>query len=151
MTTTVAAATAMETAAAATVEASNARATDTATESAPHCAAAVSATITCAPITIATASITVAAAIAITGASIAIAVAAPITIAATEPRAGTNKDTAVEPRRTVIAIRSTGVGIVAVVAVGADWGIPAVTVATVRRSDPNANPDLSVRISRCRE
>jgi hypothetical protein len=139
----------VETAATTTMEASNARATGTTTESASHCAAAVSAAITCAPITIATASITVAAAIAITGASIA--VAAPITIAATEPRPGTNKDTAVEPRRTVVAIRSTGVGIVAVVAVGADWGIPAVTIATVRRSDPNANPDLSVRISRCRE
>jgi hypothetical protein len=147
----VAAATAVESATTAAMEASTADvAVDPAAcESASNCArSAVAATIT-----VARPSVTVTGTcIAITGSSvvpaaIAIHTAVAISITAPEPRAGTDKDSAAKPRRTVVSVRSASVGSVTVVAVGANRS--RVAVAPIHRAaDPDTDRNLSVRISR---
>ena len=55
-------------------------------------------------------------------------------VAAVEPRAGADEDSAVEPARTVVAVRRTRVRVIRVVAVSAHWSF-----ADVSRTDPNCN------------
>jgi len=97
--------------------------------------------------------------IAITGTSVPIAVTAAIAVhaavsisVATIPGAGPDKDAAVEPRRPVVPVRRASVGIIAIVAIGADRSRVAVAVSPIHRAtDPNSNRDLGMGISRSRE
>jgi hypothetical protein len=95
---------------------------------------------------------------AITGMSVPIAVAAiavhaavSISVAAI-PGASPDKDAAVEPRRSVVPVRRTSIGIITVVAISAGRSRVTITVTPVHRAtDPNSNRDLSMGISRGRE
>src|ERR1700761_6953378 len=70
-------------------------------------------------------------------ATVSIAPATAVTIvAATVPGAGTNKDAAAKPRRSVVSVRRAGIRVVAVVSVSADGS--SIAVATV---DGAANAD----------
>src|SRR6266851_6105505 len=88
--------------------------------------------------------------IAITGTSIAIAAAIAVHAAvsisvATIQGAGPDKDAAVEPRRPVVPVRRATVGILAIVAIGADRSRVAVAVSPIHRAtDPNSNRDLGM-------
>jgi hypothetical protein len=92
--------------------------------------------------------------IAITGTSVPIAVAAAIAVhaavsisVAAIPGAGPDKDAAVEPRRSVVPVGRASVGIVSVVAIGADRS--RIAIAPIdRATNSNANRDLGMRISR---
>jgi hypothetical protein len=98
----------------------------------------------------------------VAGVSIAVAIAATVpvpiyrpavkaaaAVVTAIPGAGADKDAAIEPRRPIVPIGRTGVGIVAVVAIGADWSRVAVTVSPIHRAtDPNSNRDLGMRIGR---
>jgi hypothetical protein len=80
----------------------------------------------------------------------AAAVAIAVTVAAAEPRSGTDKEAAAKPRRTIVPIRGAGIRIIAVVAIRADRGrIPVAPVD--RTADTYTNCDLGVGISCCRE
>jgi hypothetical protein len=115
-----------------------------------HVAVVATATITRACITVTRPSIAVAGTpipIAVT-AAIAVDAAVSISVAAI-PRPGTDKDAAVEPRRSVVPIRRASVWIVAVVAIRADRSRVAVAVTPIHRStDPNSNRYLGMRIGR---
>jgi len=109
-------------------------------------AAAVATTITAA-IGYRPASVSAAIAVAATVSSITTAITvaiAAVSIAATEPRAGTNEDTAVKPRRTIVTIGRTAIGVSVIVA-----------IATNRRTIvppidwpayPNTHRNLCVRV-----
>jgi hypothetical protein len=95
--------------------------------------------------------------IAITRVSVPIAVAAiavhaavSVSIAAI-PGARADKDAAIEPRRSVVSVGRTSIGIIAVVAISADGSRIAVAISPIHRAtDPNSNRDLSMGISRSR-
>jgi hypothetical protein len=76
---------------------------------------------------------------------IAAAVAVVAAIAVVIPRPGADKDTAGEPRGTVIAIRRASVRIIPVVAVSANRRIPVSAVSRSANSD--ANRDLGMGVS----
>jgi hypothetical protein len=97
--------------------------------------------------------------IAITGASVPIAVTAAIAVhtavstisVAAIPGARADKDAAIEPRRSVVSVGRTSIGIIAVVAISADGSRIAVAISPIHRAtDPNSNRDLSMGISRSR-
>jgi hypothetical protein len=95
--------------------------------------------------------------IAIAGTSIAVAAAIAVHTAvsisvAAIPGAGTNKDAAIKPRRSVVSIRRASIGIVPVIAVRAHRSRVAVAVTPIHRStDPNSNRYLSMRVGRSRD
>jgi hypothetical protein len=102
----------------------------------------------------------VATTITVTGSSVTIAVAAAIAVhaavstisVAAIPGAGADKDAAVKPRWSVVPVGRASVGIIAVVAIGADRSRVAVAVSPIHRAtDPNSNRDLGMGISRGRE
>jgi hypothetical protein len=67
--------------------------------------------------------------------------------AATEPWSRANEEAAVKPRRTIVAIGRTGVGIIAVITVGAIWRI--ITIAPIHRpADSNPYRNLGMGIGR---
>jgi hypothetical protein len=85
----------------------------------------------------------------VVSAAIAVAIIAPAVSIAAIPGAGPDKEAAVEPAGSIVSIRSTSVGIIAVVAIGADRSGVAVTVPPIHRAtDPNSDRDLSMGISR---
>jgi hypothetical protein len=120
-----------------------------------HCVTAVAtayvtavaaATITRSPIAITAASVPVAVA-----AAIAVHAAVSISVAAI-PGASPDKDAAIEPPRSVIPVRRTSIGIITVVAIGADRSRVTIAITPVHRStDPDANRHLSMGIGRRRE
>jgi hypothetical protein len=136
-----AAATAMEAASTAPMETASAAAVEAAAHrAAPSVSAAIA---TAASIT---AAIAAAISYATTIAVAAVTVAASVAIAAAIPRAGTDEETAVEPLRTVVAIRGASIRRVAVVTIGANRsGI------AVRTANTDADGDLRVRFSRWRK
>src|SRR5258708_4340840 len=89
--------------------------------------AAVSATVTGA--SIAVAGVSVAVAIAATVPIYRPAIEAAAAVVTAIPGAGADEDAAIEPRRPIVPIGRTGVGIVAVVAIGTDWSRVAVTIS----------------------
>jgi hypothetical protein len=94
--------------------------------------------------------------IAITGTSVPIAVAAAIAVITAVsisvpaiPGSGADKQTAGEPRRSIVPVGRAGIRIVAVIAIGADGSRVAVTVSPIHRAtDPNSDRDLSMGVSR---
>jgi hypothetical protein len=116
---------------------------------AAHVTVVAAATITRACITVTGSSI------AITGPSVPIAAAIAVYTAVSTisvapiPGAGPDKESAIEPRRSVVPVRRTSVGIITVVAVGASRSRVAIAITPVRRStDPNSNRYLSMGIGR---
>jgi hypothetical protein len=77
-----------------------------------------------------------------------IAIVAAISITVVIPRACANEDAAVEPCRTVVAVRGTRIRVVAVVAIRANRGITVVSSAIHRAANPNAHRNLSMGVSR---
>jgi hypothetical protein len=74
-------------------------------------------------------------------------IAATISIAAAEPGTGSDEEAAGEPCRTVVSVRSAGVGVIAVVAVGADWrGIRRIVIGVVSGVGLRTGIDLGLRI-----
>ena len=129
----------------------------TASESASHCAAAIAAAVAStvsaaiaitAPVAVPTAiAVAISATIAV-HATVSIAIA--ITITTPEPRAGANEDATAKPRWTVVTIRRSGVGGVAVVSIGADRSrIAVATIHGASYADPDR--DLGMRVSRRRD
>jgi hypothetical protein len=153
----VATATAVESAATAAMEAATVpvaveATTTAATEAFPATeafTAAVSATVARASIAIAGVSIAVAIAATVPVPIYRPAVEAAAAVVTAIPGAGADKDAAIEPRRPIVPIGRTGVGVVAVVTIGTDWSRVAVTISWA--TDPNSNRDLGMRIGRGRE
>jgi hypothetical protein len=88
--------------------------------------------------------------VSIVAAAIAIhaAVAVSVTVV---PGTGTDKDAAGKPRRTIVSVGRAGIRIVAIVAISADGGrIPIAVTAINRSADTNADRNLGMRISSCR-
>ena len=129
----------------ATTEAAAHVAVNTAGKSASNCgSSAVGATVTRASITVTRAPIDRSP---IEAPAVAIVATAE---SAAEPGAGADEDAATEPRWTIVAIGCAGVGVIPVVAVGANRGIP--IASTIHRAaNPNANRNLGMRVSRCGE
>jgi hypothetical protein len=100
-------------------------------------ASVVTATVEAAMISIAAMPV-VAAVSVVAAAIIAATVEAMTIVAAVEPRAGTDEDAADEVVRAVVSVRSAGVRIIAVVAVGANWrGADGSVHGTYRNADAN--------------
>jgi hypothetical protein len=138
---------------AAAVETSTAAAMEAAAVAATSAsiATAISAAITTASIRIATtiaipASISVAIASAV-DATIAISIAAAIVaIAAPQPRASPDKESAAKPRRAIVAVRSTGIRRIPIISVRTNRRTVAIAATIGIRAYADTNRDLSVRI-----
>jgi hypothetical protein len=90
--------------------------------------------------------------VSINGSSIVPAVVAIVATVAVAmvPGAGTDKDAAAKPRRAIVPIRRAGVGIVAVITIGANGG--RITISPVHRAtDPYSHGNLSMGNRRGRE
>jgi len=100
-------------------------------------ASVVTATVEAAVPGVATVSIVVPVAV-VAAAIIAATVGAVTIVAAVEPRASTDEDAADEVVRAVVSVRSAGVWIIAVVAVGANWrGADCAVHGTYSNADAN--------------
>jgi hypothetical protein len=122
-------------------------------EPASHCRTVIAAgvsTAVSAAITVTT-PVAVATTVAIT-VSTAVAVDATVSVAitTTEPRTGTDEDTAAKPRRAIVSIWRASVRSIAVVAIGANRSRVAVTPIH-RATDADPNRNLGMRVSRCRD
>jgi hypothetical protein len=94
-----------------------------------------------APVAVTTVTIISAMAVVAVAVVTAATVEAVAVVAAVEPRTGADEDAASEVVRPIVAVRSAGVRIVAVVAVSADWRR---ADGTVDGSDSNSNANLRV-------
>jgi len=111
-------------------------------------ATAIAATVPTAAITIT--AVTIVAAVAVISAAIVAAatVEAAAVIAAVIPGASADEDAAEEVVRAIVAVRSAGIRIVAVVTIGADWRW---ANGAVHGAYSNAHPDLGVGTARGKE
>jgi hypothetical protein len=113
-------------------------------------AAAAYVTAVAAAITVTRSSIATAVAAAVAVAAAIAAVYAAVSIAVTAiPGAGTDKEAAVEPRRSVVSVGRASIGIITVVAIGAGRSRVAIAITPVYRpTDPDSNRHLSMGIGR---